>query len=507
VAVTKIVSVAEMRALEAAAFAAGVSEAALQASAGRAVADEVERMVLPGQRVVVLVGHGNNGRDGALAATALGARGIGVELVLALRHAVTDAELRTLRRLGARLCGVDDQHAREAIKSARVAIDAISGIGIQGALREPLASMARMVNAAPHLEVVALDVPSGIDADSGDVLGDAVRADTTVTLGAVKQGLLRFPAAERVGRLIVRDIGIPPAAGAELPYRCLGPEAVSAPPRPIGAHKYSFGRVLVVAGSEQFVGAPVLCVGGALRSGAGLVTLATTRAARHVVAARLPEATYTRVELRIEADPRQAARDMLANETQVLVLGPGLGRSQATTALVEELLRLRPRESSLVVDADGLFALSEIADWHAKLGPNTILTPHAGELRRLVDTRADAVPTWVDAGRLATKWGCVLVAKGPFTSVACADGRVDVWPHANAALATGGTGDVLAGMCGGLLAQGCEPADAARLAVVAHALAGEQVVQSRGWRTLLASDLFEAIPEVLRELGGATRRR
>ena len=225
VAVVKIVSVAEMRALEAAAFAAGVSEAALQARAGREVADEVASMVLPGQRVVVLVGHGNNGRDGALAATALAARGIGVELILAPRHAVTDAELRTLRGLGAIVCGIEDGlQASGAIQSARVALDAISGIGIQGALREPLASMARMVNEAPHLEVVALDIPSGIDADSGEVLGDAVRADTTVTLGAVKQGLLRFPAAEHVGRLVVRDIGIPPAAGAELPYRCLARE-------------------------------------------------------------------------------------------------------------------------------------------------------------------------------------------------------------------------------------------------------------------------------------------
>jgi hydroxyethylthiazole kinase-like uncharacterized protein yjeF len=507
VALVKIVSVAEMRALEAAAFAADVSEAALQARAGREVADVVASTVLPGHRVVVLVGHGNNGRDGALAATALAARGIGVELILAPRHAVSDAELRTLRGLGAHVCGVDDQLAHEAIESARVAVDAISGIGIQGPLREPLASMARMVNAAPHLEVVALDVPSGIDADSGQVLGDAVRADTTVTLGAVKQGLLRFPAAECVGRLVVRDIGIPSAAGAALPYRRLAREDVSAPPRPMGAHKYRFGRVLVVAGSDQFVGAPVLCVGGALRAGAGLVTLASSGAARHVVGARLPEATYTREELRTEADPIQAARDVMAYEHQVLVLGPGLGRSEATTRFVEELLSRRSHEGGLVVDADGLFALSEIPEWQAKLGPNAILTPHAGELRRLADTQADAAPTWVEAGRLAKQWDCVLVAKGPFTSVACADGRVDVWPHANAALATGGTGDVLAGLCGGLLAQGCEPADAARLAVVAHALAGEQVVQRRAWRTLLASDLFDEIPEVLQELRAATRRR
>ena len=171
--------------------------------------------------------------------------------------------------------------------------------------------------------------------------------------------------------------------------------------------------------------------------------------------------------------------------SQVLVLGPGLGRSQATTTFVEELLSRRSHESALVIDADGLFALSQIPGWHAKLGPNTILTPHAGELRRLADTQADAVPTWVEAGRLASQWGCVLVAKGPFTSVACPDGRVDVWPHANAALATGGTGDVLAGMCGGLLAQGCAPDDAARLAVVAHALSC-RATHSSAWLAHIA---------------------
>ncbi len=184
-----------------------------------------------------------------------------------------------------------------------------------------------------------------------------------------------------------------------------------------------------------------------------------------------------------------------------MVLGPGLGRGPATTAFVAEVLRLRPREHRLVVDADGLMALSAIPNWPSLLGPNAVLTPHSGELERLVGQPLDpAEPVWVHAGRLAKQWGCVLVAKGPFTCVAAPEGHVAVWPRANPALATGGTGDVLAGITAGLLAQPGRVWDAARLAVGVHALAAEKVIRERGWRTLLASDLFEAIPAALQTL-------
>jgi NAD(P)H-hydrate epimerase len=499
-----IVSVAEMRTLEAAAFAAGISEAALQQRAADAIAAEVLPMVEFGQRVAVLVGHGNNGRDGALAGIRLAARSVGVDLVLAPRHTVTDAELLRLRSLGARVLPWD--RGREAVGGAAVALDAIAGIGAHGALREPLAAMARLLDGcAAH--VVAVDGPSGIDADSGDVPGDAVWADTTVTLGAIKQGLLRFPAAERVGRLVVRDIGIPTEAEAGLAYRCLTAADVHPPARPLGAHKYRFGRVLVVAGSDQYLGAAVLCTGAALRSGAGLVTVASTSKVQQAIASRLPEATFLGDELRIEADPHAATEQVSAAlETHsTLVLGPGLGRSSATTAFVAGVLRSRKPDAPVVIDADGLYALSEIPQWQAHMSANVVLTPHAGELQRLVGsaTPSDAAP-WQQARELAQQWRCMLVAKGPFTSVADGEGRTDVWPHANPALATGGTGDVLAGLCGGLIAQGSAPGDAARLAVVVHALVAQRIVGSRGWRTLLASDMLDELPSVL---AAATQRR
>jgi NAD(P)H-hydrate epimerase len=502
----RIVSVEQMRALEAAAFAAGLSEAELQTSAGVAVAQEVAGIHGGRGRVAIVVGHGNNGRDGAVAAEWLLRHGAPVDLVLAPRHAVTPDELARLRALGASLTASQDASGVDGVLGgATVAVDALAGIGASGALREPLASLAAQLNAhRQSLLVVALDVPSGINADTGEVPGEAVCANSTVTLGGVKQGLLRFPAAERVGHLVAREIDIPPAAQAELPYSLLQTWNLAGwlPARPLNAHKYRFGRVLVLAGSDHFLGAPVLCAGAAARVGAGLVTVGSTRDVRLNVAAHLPEVTFTQVDVN-PADGASGAREMAEylRSHNVLVVGPGLGRGPAITAFVAEVLRQRSPAGAVVVDADGLVALAEIDNWQRVIGANAVLTPHAGELARLVGHQLDdSEPGWQLAGRLAQAWGCVLVGKGPFTSVAAPDGRVDVWPRANAALATGGTGDVLAGVTAGLLAQGTATWDAARLAVAVHGMAAARVVEEHGWRTLLASDLLDELPAVLGDL-------
>jgi NAD(P)H-hydrate epimerase len=497
-----VVSVEEMRALEAAAFAAGSSEADLQERAGYAVAEEVFRVVGSSGRVVVLVGHGNNGRDGAVAARWLLEHRVGIDLVLAPRHAINTDELAQLRALGASLIAAEDRGGVDrALLSARVALDGLAGIGARGALREPLATLATQVNDTHRgLHVVALDLPSGIDADSGEVPGAAVWADSTVTLGGVKQGLLRFPAAEHVGRLVPRDIGIPGEATRNLPYTLLDEAALSqlVPRRGLDAHKYRFGRVLVVAGSDHFLGAPVLCAGAAARVGAGLVTVASTRDVRLNVATHLPEVTFTPHDLRADGGAAAArALEPYLQSHNAVVLGPGLGRGPGITEFVREVLRLRPRAHSLVIDADGLVALAEFDAWPELVDASVVLTPHSGELERLVGQPPGRDETvWSQAGRLARDWGCVLMAKGPFTCVAGPDGRVDVWPRANPALASGGTGDVLAGVTAGLLAQGLDPRDAARLAVGIHGLAASSIVEQNR-RTLLASDLWTELPAVL----------
>jgi NAD(P)H-hydrate epimerase len=431
-----------------------------------------------------------------------------VDLVLAPRHAVRSDELERLRGLGGSLIPTEDGvEVERALSGAHIALDALAGIGARGALRAPLDALAAQLNAARGaVHVVALDLPSGIDADTGDIAGEAVWADTTVTLGGVKQGLLRFPAAERVGHLIPRQIGIPEVAQTGLPYTVLD-EAILRPLLPqrgLDAHKYRFGRSLILAGSDHFLGAPVLCAGAAARSGSGLVTVASTRDVRANVASHLPEVTFTETDIRAsDGEAAVPALEPYLASHNAIVLGPGLGRGPTTTEFVREVLMRRSRDHALVVDADALVALSEIENWPSLLGPNAILTPHSGELERLVGQRlppSTDETVWAEARRFAQRWGCVLVAKGPFTCIAAPDGRVDVWPRANAALATGGTGDVLAGITTGLLAQGLSAWDAARLAVGVHGLAAANVVARRQWRTLLASDLWLEIPAVLAEL-------
>jgi NAD(P)H-hydrate epimerase len=311
--------------------------------------------------------------------------------------------------------------------------------------------------------------------------------------------------------MVTRDIGIPETAQSDLPYQVLDEKQLAAllPPRPLDAHKYRFGRVLVVAGSDHFPGAAVLCAGAAARTGAGLVTLAASRDLRLTVATHFPEVTYTSSDV----SPREGlgALDALGQYLQthaVVLLGPGLGRSEPTTVFVRGLLERRSREHRLVIDADGLVALASIQDWQRLVDRNVVLTPHSGELERLLGHDLSTTePLWVQAADAARHWGCVLLAKGQFSCIASPDGYVDVWPRANPALSTGGTGDVLAGVTAGFLAQQLRPFDAARLAVGVHGLAAARVVGNRGWRTLLASDLVHELPAITGDLERVIRRR
>ena len=530
-----VVSVEEMRALERAAIDAGTPELELQERAGRAVADVIQdNLGARRGRVVALVGAGNNGRDAAVAARHLASRGHEVSVWLSTKHGLSEGEVAQLAGMDANVRSLatdraavdgDDRRLRSpladfraALGDADVAVDGLLGVGSRGPMRPGLVDLADAVNAArtgsPTLRVVAVDVPSGLDADTGAAPGAVVRADETVTFGAIKAGLLRFPGAELAGRVLVRPIGLPDAAVERHAVRVLDASTVSplVPRRPLDSHKYRFGRLLMVAGSDQYVGAACLGSAAAARSGCGLVGLVSTEAAKQVLAVRLPEATYPATLRGVEADPGGAANTVaeLLPEQQAFLIGPGLGRADATDHFLRAVLRANAaseRPTPTVIDADALSLLGGWTDWWEQIGPGNVVTPHAGEMARLIGNAADgdgeAAP-WDRARRWAERWNQVVVLKGPFTTVAGPDGRAWVWPRANPALATGGTGDVLAGLCAGLLAQGLSPFDAARLAVVVHALAGERVVHERGWRILLASDLVDQIPRMLSELAAIT---
>jgi NAD(P)H-hydrate epimerase len=349
----------------------------------------------------------------------------------------------------------------------------------------------------------AVDVPTGLDADTGAVDQHCVAADVTLTLGFSKLGLHIWPGSEYAGEVDVLDIGLDPELSGSIPTELMTAAWARAdlPQRPPVSNKGTFGRVMVVAGSASYTGAAVLACLGALRAGAGLVTLAATAAVRSAVAAHLPEVTY--LPLSEEAGlPGPGAGDEVARQIagyDALLIGPGLGLSPQAQALVRGLLT-SPAIAGLaaVIDADALNALARQVGWAEHMTCRAVLTPHPGELARLAGTSIEAV----QAGRLsvarerAAAWGHTVVLKGANTVIARPDGAALVSPFANAVLATAGTGDVLAGTIAGLLAQEVGGFEAAGVGVYLHAAAGDDLSHTYGPSGMLAS-----------ELGGAIARR
>jgi NAD(P)H-hydrate epimerase len=516
----RLVSVAEMRALEASVMSGGVSELELQERAGLGVAEETARLRRRPGSVVALVGKGNNGRDAVVAARELARRGWRASLWLAPGHSVTEQELESLTSQGIAWQPISEEGETpalaEALADADVVLDGLLGVGARGAMRSPLAEVTRALNEISGQgdgpRVVAVDVPSGIDADTGEVAGEAVRADVTVTLGAVKTGLLRFPGADLVGRLELREIWVEHSDEDDYdPPRVIWQGDHPEPPRRSAAsHKYDHGRVLIIGGSARYVGAPFLAAAAAARSGAGLVIIGAPDSVQRVASIRLPEATYTEqpVEPEHDADGALAAIEPLLRSVNAAVIGPGLGRSDGARRFLQGFFEQRAaleKPPPTVVDGDALTLLSEWDGWTTRVGSGLVLTPHHGEMSRLrgIPSTEIASSPWDIALDSALRWGQVVILKGPFTAVASGGGTALVYPHANPALATAGTGDVLAGLTGGLLAQGMFTGEAGALAVWTHAESAARVVRRRRWRTLLASDLLPEIPRVLGQRRGA----
>ena len=543
----KIVTVEEMRAIESAADASGLTYAAMMENAGRSVAAAIlERFPdVRGKRVAVLVGGGNNGGDGLVAAGYLAEAGAQLGVYLAAARPEDDANLARVRARGLLVAvAEEDQRARvlrNLMTTADIVLDALLGTGfrlpLRGAVKQVLAAAGKALegrNEQPF--VVALDCPSGMDCDTGEAAEETLRADLTVTLAAAKPGLFRFPGAERVGELFIADIGVPEGqaelAGAAVELASAAALAAWLPSRPRDAHKGTFGRALVVAGSVNFPGAAVLAGLAAYRVGAGLVTLGVPSAIHAIAAAQLPEATWIILPHELGVLSGGAA-DVLRQElesAEALLLGPGFGQDPATAAFLARLLgaeevshrgrigfvqaegevgRAGTRLPPTVVDADGLKLLVKVEGWPARLPAAAVLTPHPGEMSVLTgeavaDIQADRIGT---ARRWAETWGHVVVLKGAFTVVAAPGGEAMVLPFATPALARAGTGDVLAGAIVGLLAQGLPAFEAAVLAAFMHARAGEIAAAGLGTSaSVLASEVADALPEAIAELEALRRR-
>ena len=510
----KLVTAAEMRELDRRAIEeVGIPSLVLMENAGRTTYQILRREFpdLPGP-VAVVAGRGNNGGDGCVVARYLAQAGVPVAVFLVAARDQVQGDARVNLEIAARL-GVEIVEVREekdlnplAHRLARSAliVDALIGTGLNSEVRGLMRALIEEINRL-RPPVLAVDIPSGLCADTGQPLGAAVQAQVTVTYGWPKIGQILPPGRDYVGRLWQVDISIPPELAQDVPVELADAGEMRAliPSRPFASNKGTYGHLVVLAGSEGKTGAAALTSEGALRAGAGLVTLGIPASLNDILEMKiteamtfpLPEAEDARALGKKALKPLQ---NILENKT-AMALGPGLGTHPETQELVRHLAR--DLVLPLVIDADGVNALAGDPELLQDAAGPRLLTPHPGEMARFLGTtvpevQADRLRT---AREVAARTQAVVVLKGAQTVVADPRGRVSINATGNPALASGGTGDVLTGLIGGFLAQKLTPWDAARLGVFLHGLAADYLTVRQG-PLLIAGDLLRVFPEVLDKL-------
>ena len=536
----KLVTVSQMQSIEKEADAGGLTYDQMMQNAGQGLADIVLNLLIDETELeaVGLVGSGNNGGDTLVALTALVNKGWKARAYLVKRK--KDELVKKFAEAGGEVFSGDKafEQLAQSVETADVFLDGVLGTGIKLPLKKDVAELLAEVNdILESLDerplVVAVDCPSGVDCDSGEVAEETIAADITVTMAAVKQGMLKLPAFEYVGDIQVVDIGLSDDIQAlkDLNTNVAEESIVSMllPERPLDAHKGTFGTALIAAGSVNYTGAVLLAAEAAYRSGVGLVTLAVPGQVHVALAGQLPEATWVVLPQSMGVISSSASEVLVKNTERAtaLLIGPGLGMESTTKEFIENLLAGKsvPKKSTarigflheesekkeetasvlppLIVDADGLKLLAQIKDWHTKLPASSILTPHPGEMAVLTGLSKEDIQEGRDeiARKFAEQWGHVVVLKGAFTVIASPDKRITVIPVASPALARAGTGDVLAGLIVGLRAQGLDPFDAAVAGAWIHAQAGLYAADDLGTTaSVLASDVLNSIPDVLSDL-------
>lgn len=495
----------------------GVPSEVLMERAALATAEECIRRLTPGAKVLSVCAMGNNGADGVAVARILHLKGYSTEILLAgnERKATEEmkCQLRIVRNLHIPVCKADE--AAEYIKPGEydLIVDALFGVGLVRKVEGLYALLVEQINES-RAKIVAVDIPSGVSADDGSILGRAVKADVTVTFGAEKLGMILYPGTEYCGERVTADIGLAEemffdglmpedvrgkesetTAGTYQPAFTYDKEDVKRlPARPAYSNKGTFGRVLVIAGSANMGGAALFAGMAAYRMGAGLVEIATVAENRSFLMERLPEAVLTIYDTNEDSGMWLASA---VKRAKAVVVGPGMGVSEHTKEILSFLLR--ETEGALVIDADGLNVLAASAGLTEQLSERVILTPHLGEMSRLTgktvrELQAELIRSAADYSKAT---GAVCVMKDARTIVAAPDGRVYVNTSGNCGMATGGSGDLLAGILGALRAEGMDPFDTACLGVYLHGLYGDKAREHYGVRAMIASDFGEMIGEAL----------
>ncbi len=509
-----VVTAEEMRRIDRRAIEGlGIAGTTLMENAGRGAAQVIADRFSPiaGKRILVVCGKGNNGGDGFVCARHLTIAGARPQVVLLARSGELkgDAGLHFagLVTVGVPVIEVTDAvtltHLRELGQESDLVVDALLGTGVSGPAQGLVSEAITVINALPT-PVVSLDLPSGLSSDQGAFIGPAVRATVTVTFALPKRGLLLYPGAEAAGEVVRIGIGIPEAEMARDLRTFLldaGDIRATLPSRRPSQHKGDFGHLLVLAGSVGKTGASVLTSLGALRAGAGLVTLAIAESQQPIVAAMA-------MEVMTEPLPETQARTLsmkarerilaLAERKDGVALGPGLSLDPETQRLIRELVTTL--DKPMVIDADAVTALAGHIELLEKARAPLLLTPHPGEMARLVglsvrEVEGDRIGI---VQRVCQDHHVYLALKGARTVVGSPDGRIFLNPTGNVGMATGGSGDVLTGVVGGLLVQGMGPLEALQGGVYLHGLAGDLARDRRGEVGLIAGDLLEHLPQAIR---------
>ncbi len=507
-----IVTVAQMRELEAQADRQyGLTGPILVENAGKSAADLFEAHLLPHHtmndlEVLFLIGPGNNGGDGLVMAQHLQEMGAMISLYRWKEQRITVR--------GQDISESETQSELEsAIGSADYIVDSLLGTGNSRPLPENMRSLLARIQQErekrPELQVVAVDLPTGLNADTGEVDPGAIHADTTITLACPKQGFFFFPGRDYIGNLYLGEIGLPPEIESDIQAEMLNDDLLRGllPPRPLESNKGTFGKVMLLCGSFPYPGSAFLAGSAAGRVGAGLITLAVTEKMLPIYASSFHEATFVILPPEeAESFERSKALTDTLEGYRSLLIGPGLGQAPNTRDVilqVLEYLRSLPEEKRphLVVDADGLNNLSKLEHWWTLLPKGTVITPHPGEMGRLcggIKVSGGNIDRLELARSKAKEWQVTLVLKGACTIITAPGGRTCINLLANPALAAAGTGDVLAGMIAGFSAQeGMQPFDAASASVYLHTVAAGIVSKEMGHAGMLASDLLPELPRAM----------
>ena len=507
----KVVTAAEMKEIDRITIEEyGIPAPVLMERAGLAVAAKVEELHA-GRKVLILCGSGNNGGDGLAAARNLHNRGYHVKVIMLSR---TDslspdckAQYRTAKKTGIRI------EFRKTLSSAdfhgAFIVDAIFGTGLSRPVTGDLAALFRSVNEA-KVPVLAVDIPSGISADSGEILGESIKAGHTVTFGLPKRGHLLFPGAGFTGSLQVEDIGFPfeLISSPDIRTEEMGHERAAAliPARPRNSYKGEFGHVFVLAGSKGKTGAALMTAKACMRTGSGLVTLGVPGTLADIFQCRATEEMTLPLPDKGNGTLDEKALEIIlefaSQNADVIAIGPGIGVSADTEKIVSHLVQSSP--IPVVIDADGLNSLRNRPGVLKNAKSPVIITPHPGEMSRLLktgtriqDIEKDRIQTAVSFSK---QMGIYVVLKGVPTIIATPEGNVFINTTGNPGMATAGSGDVLTGIVASLMGQGLNPLNAAVLGVYMHGLAGNEAAQSTGEHSLIASDIIDHICDAYRLL-------